>query len=333
MILSLENNTPDNLKILDLVKVYTNDKTGPLSASQMNSNENANNKTNIVEEKADPVNTNKLLNEPMAGSNILNTGNLNSPINLITNAGCATTVLAVSGISTNVLIGSGALGMSQIANFNTIANINNNMINGKVTGGMPMAAFIKQDPLQNNALNGDQANVNSLGLNGVINRQIKTLDFCYLDENKFTINDAVNLCVATVAYASNANRASQMLVILDVLIPRYLNHVKSETDKIQVNNKSPRFKTKKANTAPVNETTQQARVELGIIQKIAISIKNLVHASDFLMRTYKFDKNERNEKSEIIKVTKASNNFDPNASLLRSSTNRSPSILPDEDSK
>jgi hypothetical protein len=326
LVLSLENSTPDNLKILDLVK-SSGEKNNTFNTSST-PNENVNTKANNMDEKLDPSNGNKLINDSMSpNANLLNSGNLVSPLNMITNAGCTTTVLAVSGISSNLLMSSGALGMSQIANFNTIAHTNNNLINGKLSIVNTMPNF-KQDLNQSQNLNSDYPN----GLNGTYNgtmiKQMKTLDFCYLDENKFTIIDAINLCVTIVAYASNANRASQMLVILDVLIPRYLNHIKNETDKIQVNNKSPRFKLKKQNAAPVNETTIQARIELASIQKIAISIKNLIHASDFLMRNYKLDKNEKYESAK----TTNPNKYEPSASMLRSS-NRSPSILPDEESK
>ena len=291
------------------------------------SNENLNTKANNLDEKIDPSNVNKLTSDSMLpNSNLSNSTNLVSPLNMITNAGCTTTVLAVSGISSNLLMSSGALGMSQLANFNTIANANNSLINGKLSIA-PTVPIFKQDLIQNTNSNSDYINGTNGTISGVINKQIKTFDFCYLDENKFTINDAINLCVTIVAYASNANRASQMLVILDVLIPRYLNHIKNETDKIQVNDKSPRFKLKKQNAAPINETTMQARIELASIQKIAVSIKNLVHASDFLMRNYKLDKNEKNDSN---KQTKPNNDF--SGSLIRSS-NRSPSILPDEDSK
>ena len=169
-------------------------------------------------------------------------------------------------------------------------------------------------------------------MNGTINKQLKTLDFCYYDETKFTIIDAINLCVTVVAYASNANRASQMLVILDVIIPRYLSHIKTETDKIQINNKSPRFKAKKHVLAPVNETTQQARTELAHIQKIAISIRNLVNAADFLTRAYGGPKVDKNEKPDNANKAHKMSTFDPSASIQRSS-NRSPSIMPDDDSK
>jgi len=323
LILSLEGSTPDNLKILDLVK--SSGEKNSIYNTSATVNE-ANIKTNMMEEKLDPSNTNKLMNDSVSpNSNLLNSATLVSPMSMITNAGCTTTVLAVSGISTNLLVSSGALGMSQLANFNTIAHANNNLINGKLS--MATTVPFKQDLNPNPNLNSDYTNGTNGVVNGTMSKQIKTLDFCYLDENKFTIIDAINLCVTIVAYASNANRASQMLVILDVLIPRYLNHIKNETDKIQVNNKSPRFKLKKQNAAPINETTLQARVELASIQKIAISIKNLIHASDFLMRNYKFDKNEKNENT---KPTKPNN--DLSGSLIRSS-NRSPSIMPDDDSK
>ena len=327
-----------------MVKVYnnsnvTNGVNNPsTSANETNNKTNTNTTTNNAnnnEDKTDSLNTHKV--ESLPNVTISSTTNLSSPINLITNAGCTTTVLAVSGISTNLLMNPSALGLSQLANLNTLTHTNNNVINGKITNNMSLPTFNKPDANQNTALNTDHTNGfngfnGSSQFNSAINKQLKTLDFCYYDETKFTIIDAINLCVTVVAYASNANRANQMLVILDVIIPRYLNHIKTETDKIQISNKSPRFKSKKHAIAPVNETTQQARIELSHIQKISISIKNLVNASDFLTRSYGGPKVDKIEKIENLSKNPKASAFDPSASIQRSS-NRSPSIMPDDDSK
>ena len=153
LILSLENTATDSLKVLDLVKVYNNniDKNG-LNSTGANSNEantklnsSSNNNNNLIlDDKTDPLGANKLtLNETQVSPIAMSSNNLTSPINMITNAGCTTTVLAVSGINTNLLMNSSALGMSQIANLNTIAQTNNNVINGRITNTTILPTFNK----------------------------------------------------------------------------------------------------------------------------------------------------------------------------------------------
>ena len=154
---------------------------------------------------------------------------------------------------------------------------------------------------------------------------LKALDFCYSDDGtiRFNMIDGINLCVTVIAYATHAFRANQMLTILDVVIPRYLDNIKNETDKISANYKFTGFHMPpdKSHSAHNNEMTQQARSELANIQKIAVSIKTLVNTSDFLARTYSGPKADKTENATNTK------NFQN-----KSSMNRSPSIMPDEDS-
>lgn len=131
-----------------------------------------------------------------------------------------------------------------------------------------------------------------------------------------------------------------MLIILDCLIPRYLSSFKEETDRLLANLKhaspfgdfSSGGPSRHAGLLGPNahlhtELVHQARAEFALIQKIAVSIKTLVNTSDFLARIY----------SSGIKMTDASGNPPktptgvPSASAA-SRHNRSPSIMPDEDS-
>jgi hypothetical protein len=291
------------------------------------------------------------------------------PASFLTSATSPSAVLAVSGISaTNLLItSSGALGFSQIANLN--AAVNTNLASGGVTGlnntGNQTGGSISGSGLACTAVNAsglggglldslntdsilhpstsfihtstsipivNSAKTNTEGPNAY-KSNIKALDFCYSDENqKFNCVDAINLCVTVVAYAAHAHRASQMLTILDVVIPRYLNHIKQETDTLVNSNKPTGFGSlidKQATMHYHMDIVNQARNEFAALQKISVSIKTLVSVSDFLTRTYTGPRSENSNFN--TQKTNNNNNSSPNPHT-RNSSNRSPSIMPDEDS-
>jgi hypothetical protein len=145
---------------------------------------------------------------------------------------------------------------------------------------------------------------NALHLTNQINKQdsrgmMQPLDFCYTDDlnSKFCIVDAVNLCVTVVAYATHASRAYQMLQIVEILVPKYLEHLKHQTE--------------------VTASLKSVKLEYNLINKISIALKTMVHCADLLTRTFGGPKLEGlNASYKNSKV----------ASI------RSPSILPDEDS-
>ncbi len=103
--------------------------------------------------------------------------------------------------------------------------------------------------------------------------------------DRFSIIDAVNVCVSVVAYATHAQRANQMLIVLNAILPRYLNYIKSETDACQVYQT-----TKKQMSRPISNSNQEvsikARAELVCIQRAACALKTLVNSSDLLTRVY-----------------------------------------------
>jgi hypothetical protein len=123
---------------------------------------------------------------------------------------------------------------------------------------------------------------------------LQPLDFCYSDESniRFSIINAINLCVTVIAYATHGTRAHQMLSILNILIPQYTDHLKEQTD--------------------AKAFIQSSKNEYFLINKIAVALKTMVHCADILARTFAGPKLE--------------------GKTAKNNSNRSPSILPDEDS-
>lgn len=88
-----------------------------------------------------------------------------------------------------------------------------------------------------------------------------------------------------------------MLGIIDLLLPRYLEYLKERTNK--------------------NDTVKHGREEVKIIEKLAVAIKTMISASESLTRNFV------GLKHDTI----------AGASYKHSrGSNRSPSIVPDEDS-
>jgi hypothetical protein len=164
------------------------------------------------------------------------------------------------------------------------------------------------------------------------NNMIKALDLCYIEDdpnnNRFAIINAINLCVTVVAYATHANRANQMMVILDAITPRYLQYLKSETNKTESICNTNIMKT----SSVVNyhqEVVQKARAELISIQKISVAIKTLVNNSDHLTRTYAGPRTDMNMSSKIN--NNSVNLIKSNKSKFQSASFTG-AILPDENS-
>ncbi len=325
---SMETNLTDNIRIMDLVKI-SKSESGTSSIINV---------TTPTESTTSPTRSEYKLNQ-----------NFSSPANFLTNAGSTAAVLSVSGITaTNLLItSSGTLGMAQMANYNPILAAN---LNATVNQNQAPSILPNTDHPLSNLMPKQSFNINSPELTSSPNLNnmplspgnrsndalargstpMRALDFCYLDDqlNKFNIKDSINLCVTVIAYASQAYRTNQMLSIMNIIIPRYLNHIKSETNKIQ---SESRGVIKQSFGSPVRNFTHQdivqhAKQELVNIQKIATSIKTLLNISDFMTRLYvgptKTD------------TTSPTNQTEPSvgSNLQKRGLNRSPSIMQDEDS-
>ncbi|ESO92838.1 hypothetical protein LOTGIDRAFT_232936 [Lottia gigantea] len=109
--------------------------------------------------------------------------------------------------------------------------------------------------------------VDNLGVLNLVEgeKPLRALDFCYEnDPDDFDLMDVINMCVTVVAYGPDSFRSGQMLTILEIIIPRYLQHLKKET------------------TARDNPTA--ARAEIDCISRIAVSIRALLSCCEFFTR-------------------------------------------------
>ncbi|XP_067892393.1 protein unc-80 homolog [Heterodontus francisci] len=96
-------------------------------------------------------------------------------------------------------------------------------------------------------------------------KPLKSLDFCYGNEDlSFAISEAIKLCVTVVAYAPESLRSLQMLMVLEALVPCYLQKLKKQT--IQL------------------ESASGARDEITAIASLAISLQALLYSVESLTR-------------------------------------------------
>uniref|UniRef100_A0A3P8T0M3 Unc-80 homolog, NALCN channel complex subunit n=1 Tax=Amphiprion percula TaxID=161767 RepID=A0A3P8T0M3_AMPPE len=92
-----------------------------------------------------------------------------------------------------------------------------------------------------------------------------SLDFCYGNEDlAFSISEAIKLCVTVVAYAPESFRSLQMLMVLEALVPCFLQKLKSNTVTM--------------------ESASVARDEIAAIAALATSLQALLYSSEALTR-------------------------------------------------
>ncbi|XP_072902899.1 protein unc-80 homolog isoform X3 [Hemitrygon akajei] len=96
-------------------------------------------------------------------------------------------------------------------------------------------------------------------------KPLKSLDFCYGNEDlAFSISEAIKLCVTVVAYAPESLRSLQMLMVLEALVPCYLQKLKKQTFEL--------------------ESASAARDEISAIASLATSIQALLYSVESLTR-------------------------------------------------
>jgi hypothetical protein len=180
---------------------------------------------------------------------------------------------------------------------------------------------------------------------------VRALDVCYMDDQsiRFNIKDSINLCVTVIAYASQAHRTTQMLFILDIIVPRYLVHLKQETQRLMSDSKSGASSSSsvgKTAASPLRgagyshqDIVQYAKQELTCIQKVATSLKTLLNISDFMTRFYVGpSKAETTTGAQSVaaggptSIAAATNQSGVTNLQKSTGVNRSPSIMQDEDS-
>uniref|UniRef100_A0A6I8NR22 Unc-80 homolog, NALCN channel complex subunit n=1 Tax=Ornithorhynchus anatinus TaxID=9258 RepID=A0A6I8NR22_ORNAN len=96
-------------------------------------------------------------------------------------------------------------------------------------------------------------------------KPLKSLDFCYGNEDlTFSISEAIKLCVTVVAYAPESFRSLQMLMVLEALVPCYLQKLKRQTSQV--------------------ETVPAAREEIAATAALATSLQALLYSVEALTR-------------------------------------------------
>ncbi|XP_046830154.1 protein unc-80 homolog isoform X11 [Vespa crabro] len=94
-------------------------------------------------------------------------------------------------------------------------------------------------------------------------KPLKAIDFCYHDENEMvTVLDCISLCVMVIAYAADSIRGQQMLIILEAILPCYVQQIQSPT------------------------YNKEGKTEKEIINQLAIAVKTLVNNSEALTKYY-----------------------------------------------
>ncbi|XP_071051603.1 protein unc-80 homolog isoform X3 [Onthophagus taurus] len=94
-------------------------------------------------------------------------------------------------------------------------------------------------------------------------KPLKAIDFCYHDENEMvTILDCISLCVMVVSYSSESIRGYQMLIILEAILPCYVQHIQ------------------------LPSYNREGKTEKEIIHQLAVAIKTLVNNCESLTKSY-----------------------------------------------
>ncbi|XP_037051116.1 protein unc-80 homolog isoform X4 [Bradysia coprophila] len=95
-------------------------------------------------------------------------------------------------------------------------------------------------------------------------KPLKAIDFCYHDEDEMvTVLDCITLCVMVVSYSAESTRGYQMLIILEAILPCYMQQIQLPTY-IQCESKSERE----------------------IILQLAVAVRTMVHNSEGLSKSY-----------------------------------------------
>uniref|UniRef100_A0A1B0CSU9 Uncharacterized protein n=2 Tax=Lutzomyia longipalpis TaxID=7200 RepID=A0A1B0CSU9_LUTLO len=95
-------------------------------------------------------------------------------------------------------------------------------------------------------------------------KPLKAIDFCYHDEDEMvTVLDCITLCVMVVSYSAESTRGYQMLIILEAILPCYMQKIQSPSY-IPLEGKSER----------------------DIILQLAIAIRTMVHNCEGLSKSY-----------------------------------------------
>lgn len=102
-------------------------------------------------------------------------------------------------------------------------------------------------------------------------KPLRAVDFCYQqDKEASEILDIISLCVTVTAYASESPRSTQMLIILETVVPLYMKHLQASTSK----------------KVGQSMGKQAHKDELQKIQSISICIRTLIVNCEGLTRNF-----------------------------------------------
>lgn len=91
---------------------------------------------------------------------------------------------------------------------------------------------------------------------------LKAIDFCYHDEDEMvTVLDCITLCVMVVSYSAENARGYQMLIILEAILPCYMQQIQS-----------PSY------------IQSESKTEPEIIMQLAVAVRTMVHNSEGLAK-------------------------------------------------
>ncbi|KAK3087178.1 hypothetical protein FSP39_002695 [Pinctada imbricata] len=115
---------------------------------------------------------------------------------------------------------------------------------------------------------GKDAPADSLSIMDLVegDKPLTAMDFCYeSDPEKLDILHVINMCVTVIAYAPDSFRGNQMLTILEVVVQRFLEHIRNETVRV--------------------DKTHAARTEVSSITSLGISMRALIFSCENFTRS------------------------------------------------
>eukprot|EP00105_Crassostrea_gigas_P024973 XP_011445404.1 PREDICTED: protein unc-80 homolog isoform X2 [Crassostrea gigas] len=115
-------------------------------------------------------------------------------------------------------------------------------------------------------------------------KPLQALDFCYENEpDRLTMIEVVNLCVTVIAYAPDSFRSVEMLTILEVVVSKYVHHVRSETIRV--------------------DKPHAAQAEVSAIIDVGIAMRALISSCEYFTRSMALPRQIENEKANPKSVT------------------------------
>ncbi|XP_048774238.1 protein unc-80 homolog isoform X3 [Ostrea edulis] len=115
-------------------------------------------------------------------------------------------------------------------------------------------------------------------------KPLEALDFCYEnDPDRLSMIEVINLCVTVIAYAPDSFRSVQMLTVLEVIVSKYIHHLKSETIRV--------------------DKPHAALAEVAAITDVGIAMRALISSCEYFTRSMALPRQLENEKANPKSMT------------------------------